>query len=751
LLCALLQHINKWISVTSHVLRQAKTRETAQNMRSLGTKAYYLKCAGFDSAVLLAAGYTASELKATFITASQLQVAGCSAQQLMDSGFSTAEVRDAFGLDISAVMSLGCTNAADLKAAGFSLLDLKSAGFTAVDLKSAGCIDPELLLKTGYSAAELRSAEFAASQLQVAGCSAQQLMDSGFSTAEVRDAFGLDISAVLSLGCTNAADLKAAGFSLLDLKSAGFTAAQLKGVFSVDFAAITSQFQIIDPDKLKENPFASGCVASGSFGEVRQFSWQGVDVALKELYNSVNNFEQECRMMHQIQHPNCVQMFGVQISPRQAIVMEWMGGGNLQQYILQRPIGPLHRRLSLFRQICAGLNYLHSSHPKPIIHSDLKPANIMLDTQKKVAKITDFGLSKVKASSYASSRAGGTLQYQAPEILMHGSSANQKTDVYAMGIMLWEILAGKMVWFNEEGFALTPGQLVAKHTKLERPDLSDIDDSVDPDVVALMRACWAQDPSHRPTAEELWRRMSLLDVNNSEFNQPLIAYKDSWLAQSCSFEECLQKAVPPSTFQRLLLEIPRIETKYWEAPVQQIVQSCKLSEVEAKCIIVYTLVWPPDVCPRNEQLYGLFTKAYRERDEAALERCADFSFFFWNGLNKLPGHAWDLFRGLDKRLTEICDLYEKGNIVHWHQPNSATTEIEVASPFSNGGTLLRLVGVTNAKSIQAFSLAPEENEFMLMYTSAFVVESAVNSEEARLLGGFGRLPPNVDLVVLRAN
>ena len=110
----------------------------------------------------------------------------------------------------------------------------------------------------------------------------------------------------------------------------------------------------------------------------------------------------------------------------------------------------------------------------------------------------------------------------------------------------------------------------------------------------------------------------------------------------------------------------------------------------------------------------------------------------------------DLFRGLDKRLTEICDLYEKGNIVHWHQPNSATTDMEVASAFSDGGTLLRLVQVTNAKSIQAFSLAPNEREFMLMYTSAFDVEVALPSEKAKLLGRFGSLPDNVDLVVLRA-
>ena len=161
-------------------------------------------------------------------------------------------------------------------------------------------------------------------------------------------------------------------------------------------------------------------------------------------------------------------------------------------------------------------------------------------------------------------------------------------------------------------------------------------------------------------------------------------------------------------------------------------------------------MWPVDVCPRNEQLYFLFCKAYRDRDDAALERFADFSFYFWNGLDKLPEHAVELFRGLDRRLTDISDLYETGRVVHWHYPSSTTTDMAVASTFSSGGTLIRIVQVTNAKFIQTLSLVPNEREFMLMYTSAFDVEVALPSDKARLLGPFGSLPNNVDLVALRA-
>ncbi len=517
-----------------------------------------------------------------------------------------------------------------------------------------------------------------------------------------------------------------------------------------------SPFRIISEKDLIRDYSCHALTVSGSFGEVHKCSWLGHDVAVKTLHtsDSFHEFDKEARLMHSIQSPNCVRMFGTCATPRQAIVMEWMGGGNLREYLLQRPIAPMHRRLSLFRQICAGLNSLHSHQYHPIIHSDLKPSNILLDSTKKIAKIGDFGLSKMKASASAASKsssAAGTILYQAPEILLWASSSRPQTDVFAMGLILWELLSGKNVWHDDDGTYLSAGQLISKYNKQERPPLSAIPDDVEPDIVALMQDCWAEDPNRRPTAEELWKRMSALDVNNADFNQPLIAYKKDWIVNTLSFEDCLRRALPEDTYKLLLLELPRIEEKYREFPVQELIKSCKLSEVEAKCIIVYTLVWPATHCPRNQQLFFLFCKSYRDRNDSALEKFADFSFNFWNGIHKLPKLAKSLFRGLDRRLSDMNDLYEVGNIVHWHYPSSSTTEMHVASVFSRGGTLISFVGVLDAVSIQDFSLKPSEHEFMLSYTSSFTVEVALPCERARLLSSaFGLLPDNVDLVVLRS-
>jgi serine/threonine protein kinase len=107
-----------------------------------------------------------------------------------------------------------------------------------------------------------------------------------------------------------------------------------------------------------------------------------------------------------------------------------MGGG---------PPPKLERRLSLFRQTCAGLNSLHTHAPDPIIHANIKPANILLFSDDKIAKIADFGLSKIKTASYAGSNAVGTMLYFAPEMLLKGVLSHRSTGVYDMGLIFWEM------------------------------------------------------------------------------------------------------------------------------------------------------------------------------------------------------------------------------------------------------------------------------------------------------------------------
>jgi serine/threonine protein kinase len=509
---------------------------------------------------------------------------------------------------------------------------------------------------------------------------------------------------------------------------------------------------------------------SGSFGEVFKCDWRGTPVAVKKIMRVADRhkFVQEAQMMHSIQHPNCVRLYGVCEAPYPALVMEWMGGGDLLQFFAQRPLPQIHRRLSLFRQICAGLNSLHSHSPDPIIHSDLKPENILLDSDQKVAKIADFGLSKIKSASYAGSSVMGTILYFAPEMLLHAVPSHRPTDVYAMGLMLWEMLAGKLVWRNPDGSPFLLYQLNAVYNRRERPPLKELPAGIDPAIIALMQECWAQDPDQRPTAHELWRRMSALDTNNPEHNKPLELYPNGFVPTCSSLEECLRLAVPADVFNGMLLDMPLIDGKYRDKSTRAVVQMHGLSEVEAKCIIMYThsqsLRVPdhprpldPSLPKRDNQFYFLFNKACRERDAATIQRFQNFSFHFISALNKLPNFLpnanQNFYRGFGQRLEEMNDLYRKDSRICWFYTSSSSMNHDVAyKNFAREkGTLMVITGIRNSKDIQPLSMIPSEGELLILPNTEFKVKLALSCNEARLLNeSYAKIPDNVDLVILEA-
>jgi hypothetical protein len=272
--------------------------------------------------------------------------------------------------------------------------------------------------------------------------------------------------------------------------------------------------------------------------------------------------------------------------------------------------------------------------------------------------------------------------------------------------------------------------------------------------------------------------MSILDKNNPEFNKPLEPFPKDFQPTCDTLEECTKKALPASSFKLIKEDMHKIDAKFLEPNVQRLVELHDLTELETKCIIIYTLISKQrdeeGELPYHQNLFFLFCKAYRERDDGALLKFADYSFHFWNGLAKLPKETPVLFRGLSKRLEEMNDLYVEGNTVHWHYPSSSSTDSNVSQGFANGGTLLKFDGITDARSIEEFSLVPTEKEFLLPYTSLFKVIVALSCNQARLLESFVEsenktppanekietppanskstlpvLPPNVDLVVLK--
>lgn len=161
-------------------------------------------------------------------------------------------------------------------------------------------------------------------------------------------------------------------------------------------------------------------LGAGSFGEVRQATWNGTDVAVKVIMDSgsmaFDEFRTEVEVMAKLRHPNIVQFLGWSILPRDrlAIISQFIPRGSLFD-LLHRSTTAIEprRRLALAKDVVKGLLYLHSCEP-PIVHRDLKSPNLLVDRDFTV-KVCDFGLSRIMSGHCLSTKKTvGTLHWMAP-------------------------------------------------------------------------------------------------------------------------------------------------------------------------------------------------------------------------------------------------------------------------------------------------------------------------------------------------
>src|SRR5580704_4983483 len=186
-------------------------------------------------------------------------------------------------------------------------------------------------------------------------------------------------------------------------------------------------------------------LGKGGMGEVYRAEdlKLGQSVALKFLTASLaqteqalDRFTREVRLARQVSHPNVCRVFDIgEADGRTFLTMEYVDGEDLAS--LLRRIGrlPADKGLEIARQLCAGLA---AAHEHGVVHRDLKPANAMLDGRGRV-RITDFGLAGFSGED--GGRAG-TPAYMAPEQLS-GDEVTPKSDIYSLGLMLYEIFTGK--------------------------------------------------------------------------------------------------------------------------------------------------------------------------------------------------------------------------------------------------------------------------------------------------------------------
>jgi tRNA A-37 threonylcarbamoyl transferase component Bud32 len=193
----------------------------------------------------------------------------------------------------------------------------------------------------------------------------------------------------------------------------------------------------------------------GGMGAVYKARQRGLNrfVALKILPPQISRvpgfaerFAREAQALARLSHPNIVTVIDLgQSGSLYYFLMEFVDGLNLRQMLQSRPLAP-RDAVGLMPQICDALEYAHG---EGVIHRDLKPENILLDGKGRV-KIADFGLSKLVGPAAPevpltqSSQVMGTLHYIAPEQFEKGQPVDHRADIYALGVVLYEMLTGEL-------------------------------------------------------------------------------------------------------------------------------------------------------------------------------------------------------------------------------------------------------------------------------------------------------------------
>jgi len=206
---------------------------------------------------------------------------------------------------------------------------------------------------------------------------------------------------------------------------------------------------------------------------------------------ALERFHNEVRIARRVSHPNVCRVYDVgEADGMPYISMEYVDGEDLAS-LLQR-IGrlPGDKALEIARKICAGVA---AAHDKGVIHRDLKPANIMLDRRGNVV-VMDFGLAAVADQLRGAEARSGTPAYMAPEQL-RGEQVTARSDIYALGMVLYEIFTGKRAYE-----AANMAELIRLQESAQITSMSSIAAETDPAVEKAIRRCLDPDPAKRPAS-----------------------------------------------------------------------------------------------------------------------------------------------------------------------------------------------------------------------------------------------------------
>ncbi|XVF71857.1 hypothetical protein PTKIN_Ptkin12aG0073100 [Pterospermum kingtungense] len=276
-------------------------------------------------------------------------------------------------------------------------------------------------------------------------------------------------------------------------------------------------------------------IGEGGFGAVYYANLRGEEAAIKKMdMQASKEFLAELKVLTHVHHLNLVRLIGYCVEGSLFLVYEYIENGNLSQHLRGSSREPLpwSTRMQIALDSARGLEYIHE-HTVPVyIHRDIKSANILIDKSFR-AKVADFGLTKLTEVGSASlpTRLVGTFGYMPPEYAQYGD-VSSKVDVYAFGVVLYELISAKEAIVKADGsMAETKGLVALFEDALNEPDCKEeLCKLIDPrlgdnypldsvfKMAQLAKACTQENPQLRPSMRSIVVALMTLSSSTEDWD-----------------------------------------------------------------------------------------------------------------------------------------------------------------------------------------------------------------------------------------
>lgn len=256
---------------------------------------------------------------------------------------------------------------------------------------------------------------------------------------------------------------------------------------------VSGRYKIMD--KIGSGGMANVYLAEDLILE-RQVAVKMMSLDFQEDEQNLRRFQREALSTTELDHPNIVNIYDVGEGSQPYIVMEYISGMDLKQYIRENYPVPYHKVIDIMGQILDGVGYAHKNN---VIHRDLKPHNILIDHDGHV-KLTDFGIAVALSQNSITQTNSllGSVQYISPE-QARGNIVTKQSDIYSLGIVLYELLAGTVPFDGESAVSIA-----LKHFQAPIPDLRELDTRIPQALENVVLKATAKEPKNRyATTQEM--------------------------------------------------------------------------------------------------------------------------------------------------------------------------------------------------------------------------------------------------------